>query len=266
MPAGYVRLDDPRADVVVHQSLADAVRAALEAGRGSLYAWAAGHADRRELQGRVTVYSVPLPGEAPRVVVRRSHHGGQVARFLGDLFFPPTRAPRELVTSLYLAQAGVPTPPVAAYAVTRAGVLFRRADVVTVELPGIDLGTMLVGATTEQARRELLPPVAALLGVLTQAGAWHPDLNVKNVLLLRNESGELHPAVLDIDRVRFVPPGGPSLREANLQRLARSNRKWRGQRGAGFEDREIQELREMLVRDEVVQATHRALAIRDFMP
>jgi hypothetical protein len=266
VPTGYVRLEDPRAEIVVHGSLVDAVRAALDIGGGSLHTWAARHDERRELQGRVAAYAVPLPGGAPRVVVRRSHHGGQLAPVLGDLFFPPTRAPRELTTSLLLAAAGVPTPPVVAYAIGRAGALFRRVDVLTIELPGNDLGAMLTQATSPAARRELLPPVAALLGALTQAGAWHPDLNVKNVLLVRDESGALHPAVLDIDRVSFVPAGDPNLREANLQRLERSSRKLQTMHGAGFDAGELEELRQMLVRDEVAQAANRALAIKDFMP
>ncbi len=68
---------------------------------------------------------------------------------------------------------------------------------------------------------------AALLGALTQAGAWHPDLNVKNILLVPDDAGELHPAVLDVDRVRFVPPGDPDVGAQNLGRLDRSIRKLR---------------------------------------
>lgn len=265
-PEGYVRLDDTRSVVVVHRSVADSVRTALDAGDGSLYTWAAGHAELRELQGRLPAYAVPLPGGAARVVVRRSHHGGMLARVLGDRFLPPTRAPRELATSLLLARSGVPTPPVAAYAIAPAGPLLKHVDVLTLELPGTDLGESLQAMPTSAARRELLLPVAALLGALSRAGAWHPDLNVKNILLTRDESGQLQPAVLDVDRVRFVPPGNPKLRDANLQRLARSVRKWRTTRGVGFDDAELAELREMVVREEAAQAAHRALAVQDYMP
>ncbi|GMV10788.1 MAG TPA: lipopolysaccharide kinase InaA family protein [Gemmatimonadaceae bacterium] len=264
VPQGYVRLQVPRATVVVHERLADATRSAL--GAGTLYAWAAAHPARRQLQGRLPAWSAPLGDEGPRVVVRHAHHGGLLAPLLRDLFLPPTRAPLELATSILLAHAGVPTPPVAGYAIYRAGPLLRRVDVMTVELSGEDLGAALRAATSDEARRGLVPPVADLLGALTQAGAWHPDLNVKNILLVPDPAGQLQPAVIDIDRVRFVPPGDPNLREANLQRLTRSVAKWRRLHGAGFSNDDLRELRERLLRDEAAQAAHRALAMEEFMP
>jgi hypothetical protein len=62
---------------------------------------------------------------------------------------------------------------------------------------------------------------------LTQNGVWHPDLNAKNILLVRTgpESGKFTAQVLDIDRVKLVVPGDPQLADANLQRLLRSLRK-----------------------------------------
>lgn len=264
VPHGYVRLDLPRVVAVVHQRLAEAARAALAGA--TLYAWAAAHPARRQLHGRLPVFSAPLGDEGPRVVVRHSHHGGLLAPLLHDLFLPPTRAPIELATSLLLTQAGVPTPPVAGYAIYRAGPLLRRADVMTVELPGDDLGTALRAATSDDERTRLVAAVADLLGALTQAGAWHPDINVKNILLVPDDAGQLQPAVLDIDRVRFVPPGDPNLREANVQRLARSVAKWQRLHGAGFSDDNLRDLRERLLRDEAAHAAHRTLAMEEFMP
>jgi hypothetical protein len=89
---------------------------------------------------------------------------------------------------------------------------------------------------------------------------------VKNILLVPDDAGELHPAVLDVDRVRFVPPSDPNLREANFQRLARSVRKWRRQLGAGFTDEELEQLHQRLLQDEAVEAAHRALAMEAYMP
>ena len=261
---GYVRLEVAGADVVAHARLADAIRVTFE--RGTMYSWAAAHPARREMQGRLPVFAAPLPHDGPTVVVRHAHHGGWLAPLMRDLFLPPTRARRELGTALHLARAGVPTPPVAAYAIYRAGPVLRRVDVMTVELPGQDLGAALRAAVTVADRQRLVRPVSALLGALTQAGAWHPDLNVKNVLLVSDDAGELHPAVLDIDRMRFVPPGDPNLREANYRRLARSVAKWQRQYSVGFTREELLDIRERLVQDEAVQAAHRALAMAAYMP
>ncbi|MEO6444214.1 MAG: lipopolysaccharide kinase InaA family protein [Gemmatimonadaceae bacterium] len=264
-PAGYVVHEVGGARLVAHQGLAPALQAALE-GQRSLYDWAAAHPARRELQGRRPVYSAPLSDDGPRVVVRRSRHGGLLAPLLGDFFLTPTRAPGELRISLVLAQAGVPTPPVAGYVLYRAGPLLRRVDMVTIELPGHDLGQALREATSAERRLPLARAVAVALGALTQAGAWHPDLNVKNILLVPDDAGELHPAVLDVDRVSFVPPGDPNLREANFQRMARSVAKWRALHGAGFTDDELEDIRQLLLRDEAIQAAHRAIAMEEYMP
>lgn len=264
VPPGYVRLDVPQGDVVVHHKLADATREVLEAG--TLHAWAGAHPDRRQMQGRLPVYAAPLPHDGPTVAVRHAHHGGALAGLLGDRFLPPTRAPRELRTALLLARLGVPTPPVAGYAIYKAGPLLRRVDVMTVLLPGEDLGALLQHAGSDADRARLIAPVAALLGALTQAGAWHPDLNVKNILLVPDDAGELHPAVLDIDRVKFVVPGDPNVREANVRRLERSLARWRERHGASFTDDERRALRERLLQDEAVEATHRALALEAYMP
>lgn len=262
-PPGYRRLDVAHAEVVAHDKLAGDVRAAV--GSGTLYDWAAGHPDRRQLQGRIPAWSAPLPGGGTRVVVRRSHRGGLLAPLLRDLFPPPTRAPLELSISFLLRQSGVPTPPVAAYAVYRAGPLLRRADVLTLELEGEDLGAALGRNPLPEERRHLLPLIASLIGALTQAGAWHQDLNVKNVFLA-SDGGTLHPAVLDVDRVTFVIPGDPNLRDANFERLARSMRKWRRTRGLGLTEPELAEVRDLLTRDEAQHAAQRALALEEFMP
>ncbi len=229
LPQGYARLDAPDAEVVVHERLAAGVRTALASG--TLYDWAKAQPERRQMQGRLAVYAAALPDGGPRVVVRHAHHGGMFAPLLGDRFLAPTRAAKELATSLYLARAGVPTPPVVAYAIYAAGPLLRRVDVMTVELPGQDLAAALTAATTDGERLQLAAPVASLLGALTQAGAWHPDLNVKNILLVPDDGGQLHPAVLDVDRVHFIPTGAPTVREANFRRLERSLAKWSGQHG-----------------------------------
>lgn len=259
-PPGYVGIDVPQGRIVAHHQLADAVRAAV--ADGTLHAWAGAHPERRELQGRVTAWSAPLPGPGPRVVVRHSHRGGLLAPLLRDLFPPFTRAPHELRTSLLLREFGVPTPPVAAFVLyPTAAKLLWRADVATIELPGEDLVAALRGAPSADRRRTLVATVATLLGTLTQAGAWHPDLNAKNIFLVSDGDDPPQGALLDVDRVSFVYAGDPNLREANFRRLARSMRKWREREGTGFTEPELDELHELLTRDEAAHAAHRALAI-----
>lgn len=265
LPAEYVALDVGQAHLVAHQHVANSL-VTLLGQYPTLYEWAAAHPARRTLQGRRPVYAVPLPNGDSRVVVRRSAHGGVLAPLLGDLFLAPTRAPLELDTALLLARVGVPTPPVVGFACYIVGPMVRRVDVLTAELPGLDLGSALREAKSPAERSALVAPVAALLGAMGRAGAWHPDLNVKNILLVPDESGELHPAVLDVDRVSFVPPGDPNVRDANYERLRRSVEKWRNVHGVGFTVDELQDMRQIVLADEAVQAVHRTLAMQEFMP
>lgn len=243
IPRDYSRFHAGNAHVIAHESCVDWAKSVLP--EQSLYAWAASQPDRRDLGGRVPAYSVLLPGQERRVVVRHSHHGGLLGPLQGDLFLPPTRAPYELLVSHLLAGLGVRTPLVVAIAVYPAKRIFRRSDVVSLELPGRDLGKALRDAPDADVRRGWLNSIAALIRALTNIGAWHPDLNVGNVLLVESGPSAWDAYVLDIDRLQFAPPSDPTVRDANLDRLERSIRKFRARFGVGFDDAEMRHLREL---------------------
>jgi hypothetical protein len=191
---------------------------------GDLYAWAAAQSERRTLQGRLPAYAVPLLGAGFNVVVRHNHHGGWLARLRGDRFFQ-ARAPYELSTSWFLTQSGIPTPEVIACVIYRVNMFERRSDVATRELPpGRDFGALLdMGVPAPAA----LAAIAHLMHKLGQLGAWHPDLNVKNIYVSDGEQPVAY--VLDVDRVRFAAPDLAG--RANVARLARSVRKRTQARG-----------------------------------
>jgi hypothetical protein len=94
-------------------------------------------------------------------------------------------------------------------------------------------------------RRGWLSSIATLIRSLTSIGAWHPDLNVGNVLLVETGPSAWDAYVLDIDRLQFAPPSDPTVRDANLDRLERSVRKLRARFGVGFDDAEMRQLREL---------------------
>ena len=213
----------------------------------SVYAFAARQEGARRFEGRAPVYAVELTEECGRVVVRRSRRGGALAWLGTDLFLPPTRGLRELITSLQLREAGVSTPEIIAYVVYRAGVILRRTDVVTRELTGgADLASLLAAHDRGEPRDTILEEAAALLAALSRAGAHHPDLNLRNILVTGIAGGEQNASrahILDVDRIRFHIPGDPIVLQANIDRLERSIRKWRDQRGLVIDDIELQALR-----------------------
>lgn len=192
----------------------------------TLYAWAESAPQPRALQGRGVVYVAELPECGTTLAVRHAWHGGLFAPITGDRFLMPTRAPREAAVNITLRQHGVPTPELLAYALYPAGPGLRRVDVATRYVPDAwDFGAVLLGAAPGIAPDAAERAVLVLLAQLAGARAVHPDLNVKNILLVP-EAGAVAAWVLDVDVVSFreQPPIGVMAR--NVRRLARSIAKW----------------------------------------
>lgn len=237
---GYEHLVVEGANALVVKSLAGAVRDILQTE--TLYEYAARSPNALRFEGRAPVYAVPLGLSQERAVVRHAVRGGLIGKVVHDLFVSPTRAPRELAAAYRLKLSGVPTPEVLAVITYAAGPMLRRADVATRYIEGgADLAAVFSDARNDEQRRPILDAVARLLTSLTDAGAQHPDLNLKNIFVTPAEQGYLA-HVLDVDRVNFHLPGDPLLARANLDRLVRSLRKWRertGARGSSISDGDI---------------------------
>lgn len=222
----YERFQVRGARVVAAKGCAPSIRGVLE--KETLYEYAARQPDAIPLVGRAPVFAVNLPGGCGRVVVRHNMRGGWMAKISNDLFVLPTQGYRELLASLRLRASGVSTPEVLAYVSYPKNLLLRRSDVATREIPnGHDLSVTLAKVTDHDHRVMVLDAIVKMLRSLTQAGAHHQDLNLKNVLLTAGDGPGLDAHVLDVDRVRFSSPGSPLVAKANLDRLIRSLRKWR---------------------------------------
>jgi hypothetical protein len=236
-PAGFVRVTAGRCAAVVLDSLHDDARILL--AEGTLYEAAARDLAARPLSGRGVAYAITLPVSQLRVVVRHNRHGGLLAPLTRDLFLPPTRAPLELAIARRLRELGVPTPEVVMYGIAPAPFPFQRADVVTREIADSrDLAAYMASEVPADERAAAWDATRALVRTMNEAGVRHHDLNVKNVLLAQSD-GELTAYLLDVDRVELGVPRSPDIARGNATRLLRSARKWRDERGARFDDREI---------------------------
>jgi len=242
---GYARFSAPAGHGIALERCKATLETILE--NETIYEFAARQSGVRTFEGRAPVYAIELAEECGSVVVRRSMRGGALARLSSDLFLPPTRGLRELITSLELRTAGVSTPEVVAVVVYRAGFILRKTDVVTRDLgDGADLASLLSESDRGPRRETALEEAAALVAALSRAGAHHPDLNLKNILVTGMNDSEQNASrahILDVDRIRFHIPGDPMVLQANINRLERSIRKWREQRGLAIDDIEIQALR-----------------------
>jgi hypothetical protein len=231
-PSGYTQKLVRDAVVVSHGSTMSYFDAMLMNHR-TIHQWASVHPDARAMQGRFTAFAVPLPGVDVSVVVRHSNHGGLLAPLTRDVFRVP-RAPDELRISWTLRHVGIPTPRVLGYALypTLHGQLWR-ADVVTREVSdAVDLATVLTGDGSVWDHTKCIEATITLLRRLARTWAYHPDLNVKNILIAPDENGEPLAYVIDVDTLRFAAKNAEWM---NVARLLRSARKWLNRDGsAGF--------------------------------
>lgn len=238
LPPGYTRSRHASVQLVAREWASETLLQALSA-HGSLYQWAASEIQRDELHGRGIAWATSLPAGAGTqrvtpVVVRHTRHGGAFAALTGDLFPLPTRAPRELQNAARLAAAGVPTPEVVAYTIHPVARLLARSDVMTRRLPeGRDFPDAWRAATAPADQDAMIDAVAVLLRALSDAGALHADLNVKNVYIA-GAGASATAYVLDVDRVSFAHT--PQVSARNFARFARSVHKWNAQRALGVGD------------------------------
>lgn len=239
---GYVRLNGDGLRGLAIQSSQSGIQAILDGD--TLYGYAAKQPNARQFQGRMPAYAISLPSGGGDVVVRHAMRGGALGRTGSDLFFPPTRALRELINSLRLRLAGVPTPEIVAFVTYNAGRILRRSDVATREIKdGHDLAVVLREVPSGEHRHECLAATGKLLVSLAKTGAHHPDLNVRNILVTWDAATGARAHVLDVDRIRFHVPDDPMVANANIARLERSLRKIRERDGVAISDTEIQTLR-----------------------
>ncbi len=228
-----------RARSVALVDCADAIREVL--ATRSFYKWAATQPGAEPMAGRATAWAAVLP-PAIEVVVRRSRHGGALAALTGELFRAP-RAAHELAVSLRLSRLGVPTPKIVAYALYPAFAGLWRCDVMTQRLRGSDFPDAWRSAAGDAPRMVILDALARLLRTLQDAGAFHADLNLKNVLIV---PGARMPTAyaLDVDRVQFGVRGDKLIAGRNFARVMRSAEKWRGRWKLGMSDQQLQYFRD----------------------
>ena len=179
------------------------------------------------LTGRTPHPSIPINGET-RVVIRRYSHGGLFRKLTRDLYLFGARAFQELALTEEVRSCNIPTvQPIGAI---HRSVLypFYRAYILSLEVPHCkdliqyfkDLNS-LSHCERLPEKRKIIGSAAALLRQFHQAGFFHRDLQLKNLLVT---DGRL----LLIDFDRSYRKGVLSLRErmANLLRLDRSAEKW----------------------------------------
>jgi len=186
--------------------------------------------EKRVLAGRGSVCFFHWQSGA--YVLRHYRRGGLMAKLFGDRYFfsglARSRAWREWHLLWELRQQGLPVPKPLAARVVRRG-LFYRADLITVQIEGAQsLGERLL---LEPLSECLWQRIGVVIRRFHQAGVYHADLNLNNILL--DEQDDIH--LLDFDKGRRGKKD-PAWMQANLARLLRSLRKQQSAQPDGYFD------------------------------
>ena len=183
-------------------------------------------------RGRLAHPIVDL-GEQGRVVVRRCSHGGLVGKALGQRFWSPSRALNELAVSVAARARGAPAPEVVGVIVLPRAVGCRLFVLSRLIPDAVDLRVLLESAPLSAARRRRLAhAVAQAVAACHNAGLWHADLHVKNILVQSLNDPEPRAYVIDLDKATLHDALSPRQRLDNLARLHRSVEKWPAVRAA----------------------------------
>jgi len=184
--------------------------------------------DTRYLKGRTPHPSVPIEG-GNRMVVRRYSHGGLLRGITKNLYLLGARSFRELALTEEIRSCGIPT-------VQSIGAIhhalfppFYRAYLLSLEIPHalnlIEYFQHLASLPRQESlrlKREIVRKAGLLLREFHQAGFYHTDLQLKNLLVV-----EVRVLLIDFDRSCRKETLSAGDRVRNLLRLNRSVEKWK---------------------------------------
>ena len=187
--------------------------------------------------GRGALKIIALPGEAnERIVIRHFHRGGMIHKLISDLYCGTSRPLQEVWVGYWAKEKGVPIADIVAACHTKVFWKFHQGDLVTREIKqGKDLATYLkeLGQplTKEKVleKRSVIKVVGELVRLMHEAGIFHGDLNLKNIILQTTDPQNIKGFLIDFDKSIVRSSLRENLRMRNLFRLNRSAEKFKTQ-------------------------------------
>lgn len=186
------------------------------------------HRDTRYMKGRTDHPSVPIGGRE-RMVVRRYSHGGLLGGITKTLYLSGARSFQELALTEEIRACGIPTiQPIGAIHQPLFPP-FYRAYLLSLEIPHalnlieyFERLSSLPRRESIRLKRETVRKSGRLLGEFHQAGFYHADLQLKNLLVAGDKV-----LLIDFDRSCRKEILSAGDRVKNLLRLNRSAEKWK---------------------------------------
>jgi 3-deoxy-D-manno-octulosonic acid kinase len=171
--------------------------------------------------GRGPTYRIPL-ADGTDAVLRVARRGGLLARVVRRTYAGLRPRPlRELAVTVEARRRGVPAADVLAARVE--GRFLYRGALLTAEVPAAaTLLEALRRAPDGVARCALATSAGRAIAAMHDAGVFHADLNLQNILVHPGHDGAAI-TLVDFDRARVqTAPLSSAARRRNLRRLARS--------------------------------------------
>ena len=181
------------------------------------------------VMGRVPHPVVDLGEGRGRVVVRKCWHGGAFGRVMGRAFVGASRALKELAVAAAARENGAPVPEVVGVVAEPWKWGLKHLFVLSKVIPNaVDLRGWLESDSrpSPSQRQAVSRAVAKAVAVCHQAGLYHADLHVRNVLIEAPDGPEPQAYLIDLDKASAHKRLAPLQRLLNLARLNRSIEKW----------------------------------------
>jgi len=159
-------------------------------------------------------------------VVRDYCHGGLFGKILRDIFWDRLRPLRELSICEAAGQSGIKTSEV--IAIVKNSILgpVYRCRLVSKEISGaIDLMELLLNPEKNKLvvrKRQIIDKVAKAVKEMHDAGIYHADLHLKNILVQSAAGGKVNVYMIDLDKSQQYEKISFNKRMRNIMRLDRS--------------------------------------------
>lgn len=182
--------------------------------------------------GRGTYLSIPTTKDGTeRFIIRNYRHGGLLGKLFGRVFYDGNRPLNEIYVNEIAFKKGIPTAEVIAITKRKLWGLLYKADFISKEISGaVDLVQFLKESPSkfiQKSKKSIIYTVVRLIRNMHDAGIYHADLHLKNILLKGNQNGDFIAYIIDLDKSIALNELNMEQRIKNLLRLDRSIEKLR---------------------------------------
>ena len=179
--------------------------------------------------GRRPCVAIPVNGlKDKRLIIRHYSHGGLWGRLAGDVLWGQSRPLKELFIAERALEQNVDTSEVVALRFTNIFGPLCRADIFTIEISGGEDFIAFLTCRTEgdvlSHKRKLIRHTARAVRRMHDAGIYHADLHLKNILAKVDDGCKVYIIDLDKSELRSATAGGGLSIEQRMDNILRLDR------------------------------------------